>query len=118
LSSLIIDISFIAALVCSGIVVERVFASYMGRKADEAKVAAHVEKAKAGLDVLDKHLSKNQYIAGGQFTLGDLVFMPYFQHLANTPEGSLISSRPNVAAWWKRISERPTWQKTLAYAKQ
>ena len=33
-----------------------------------------------------------------------------------TPESTLVTSRPHVAAWWKRISERPTWQKTLSYS--
>ena len=42
--------------------------------------------------------------------------MPYFGRLMHTPEGSLLTSRPHIAAWWKRVSERPSWVKTLTYS--
>jgi glutathione S-transferase len=99
----------------SGIVGQRLFAPMFGGKCDDAKVAQHVEKSKLGLDILDAHLAKNQFIAGSTFSLGDIFFMPYFQMLLNTPEGTLLSSRPHIAAWWKRVSERPSWAKTQTY---
>jgi glutathione S-transferase len=37
--------------------------------------------------------------------------MPYLQCLVVSKVGELITDRPNVAAWWKRISERPAWVK-------
>jgi len=99
----------------SGIVGQRVFAPMFGGKPNEEAVQKHVEKAKLGLDVLDKHLSTNQYVAGDQFTLADVFFMPYFNLLFATPEKTLFESRPNIMAWWKRVSERPTWAKTQTY---
>ena len=35
----------------------------------------------------------------------------YFALALYTPEKSLLESRPNIAAWWKRVSERPSWAK-------
>jgi glutathione S-transferase len=99
----------------SGIVGQRVFAPMFGGKCDDSKVAQHVEKIKQGLDIMDKHLSTNQFLAGNQFTLADAFFMPYFAMLLQTPEGTQLSSRPNIAAWWKRCSERPSWVKALSY---
>ena len=27
--------------------------------------------------------------------------------------GDIVTERPNVAAWWARLSARPAWQKVL-----
>jgi len=99
----------------SGIVGQRIFAPVFGGKTDESKVAAHAEKAKQGLDVMDAHLARNSYLAGEQFTLADIFFMPYFAMCLQTPEATLLTSRPHIAAWWKRVSERPTWAQTQTY---
>jgi glutathione S-transferase len=97
----------------SGIVAQRFFAPMFGGQTDEAAIAQHVAKAKQGLDVMDAHLAKNQYLAGDQFTLADAFFMPYFALALHTPEAPLLSGRPNIDAWWKRVSARPSWTKAL-----
>ena len=99
----------------SGIVGQRIFAPMFGGKTDEAKAAAHAEKARQSLDVMDAHLALHPYLAGSQFTLADIFFMPYFAMCLHTPEATLITGRPNIAAWWKRVSERPTWAQTQSY---
>jgi len=93
----------------SGIVGQRVFAPMFGGKTDEAQVKKHEEKAKQGLDVMDKHLGQNDYLVGDSFSLADIFFMPYFALLFATPEKHLFESRPNIMAWWKRVSSRPSW---------
>lgn len=98
----------------SVIVYQRVFAPMYGGKPDEAVVKLHAEKIVKALDIMSAHLEKNQYLAGASFSLADLFYMPYFQLLTVTPEANLISSRPALAAWWKRISERASWQKVLS----
>lgn len=101
------------------IVIQRVFAPFRGQKADEEIVAKAVEQSKQPLDIMDRHLDGKQYLAGDVFTLADAYFMPYFHHIvANTPEKEIILSRPNLAAWWKRISERPSWKKVLQAQQQ
>jgi len=99
----------------SGIVAQRIFAPMFGGKTDEAQVTKHSEKAKQGLDIMDAHLAKNEYLAGDQFTLADIFFMPYFGMLFATPEKTLFESRPNIMAWWKRVSSRPSWSKTQTF---
>ena len=86
-----------------------------GGKTDEAIVAKHAEKAVQGLDIMDARLAKNQFLAGDEFTLADVFFIPYFALVLHTPEGALLTSRPNIAAWWKRVSERPSWIKTQTF---
>lgn len=68
-------------------------------------------------DVLEKHFIDTnwQYVAGNQFSLADIAYQPYTEYLVNnTNAGDVLLSRPHVAAWWKRISERPAWQKVKA----
>jgi glutathione S-transferase len=100
----------------SGIVSQRVFNPMMGGKTDDNKVKEHDQKIKLGLDVLDKHLSTNMYCSGNTFSLADIFFMPYFNLLLQTPEAHNLTSRPHIVAWWKRVSARPTWVKTLSYS--
>ena len=97
------------------IVSQRIFAPFRGLATDETLVAKAVEKSKQSLDIMDAHLSKNEYLAGDQFSLADAYFLPYFQHLVNTPEKDLIFSRPHLAAWWNRVAGRPSWRKVLTY---
>ncbi len=72
---------------------------------EEGRVA--VRKAVA---VMDKQLAGQDYLAAS-FSLADICFMPYVEYLFMVGEGALITDAPNVAAWWTRVSERPSWQK-------
>lgn len=88
-----------------------------GKEADAATVAAQKAKLEGVLDVIEKHLAatKWEYIAGNHFTLADISYYPYTEYLlTKTPLGDVITSRPLVAAWWKRISTREAWKKTSA----
>jgi glutathione S-transferase len=49
-------------------------------------------------------------VAGDDFTLGDLVWMPYLEYFERIAAGKeLLTGRPHVAAWWARVRERPAW---------
>jgi glutathione S-transferase len=77
-----------------------------------------VEDGRAGVRktvaVLEKHLADREYLAGGQFSLAEISFMPYIEYLFMCGEGALISENPNTAAWWSRCSERASWQQVRA----
>jgi glutathione S-transferase len=77
-----------------------------------------VEDGRAGVRkavaVLEKHLTGREYLAGGQFSLAEISFMPYIEYLFMCGEGALISENPNTAAWWSRCSERASWQQVRA----
>jgi glutathione S-transferase len=57
------------------------------------------------------------YWAGETFTLVDIFALPYAAKLYAAGHGDLIDSRPNLAAWYKRASQRECWQKALAASK-
>lgn len=65
------------------------------------------------LDIYENHLATSEYLAGDKFTMADLSHLPYTHLLFAAGEGELITSRPNVAKWWEKISSRPSWKKVL-----
>ncbi|RYE89161.1 MAG: glutathione S-transferase family protein [Myxococcales bacterium] len=81
------------------------------RPQGDEKLASAQQSLDHTLDVLDGILARTPYLAGADFTLGDIVYLPYLEYLALTPVFASVKARPNVSAWWTRCSERPGWQK-------
>ncbi|XP_026663569.2 glutathione S-transferase 3-like, partial [Phoenix dactylifera] len=84
----------------------------IGEATDQTAVERQAERLGRVLDVYEERLSKNKYLAGGEFTLADLNHMPYTYFLLRTPQADLVTPRPHVLAWWEDISSRPAWKKT------
>jgi glutathione S-transferase len=79
------------------------------------QTAEVLDTARAQLDValgiMDKQLAAAPFIAGTSFSLADICFMPYIEYVMGTPAKEHIVKHPRVAAWWSKISERPSWRK-------
>lgn len=80
-----------------------------------AQTPETLETAKTQLEtalgIMDKQLTATPFIAGASFTLADICFMPYVEYLMATPAKEHVSRFPRVAAWWSKVSERPSWRK-------
>lgn len=63
------------------------------------------------LDVFEGILEKQKYMGGDEFSLVDIFYLPYTQKLFEVGDGALITSRPNINAWWDRVSTRDSWNK-------
>lgn len=74
-------------------------------------LATAAEQLDAALAVMDKQLATNPFIAGSQFTLADISFMPYIEYAMNTPAKAHFAKFPHVTAWWNKVSEKPSWRK-------
>ena len=96
------------------IVRHRYYGLKFGREPDEESVRTAIKESAKGLDVMNDHLAKNEYLAGDQFTLADAFFMPNMALLMRTSESSLIGRRQHLAMWWQRVSARDAWKKTDA----
>ncbi|KAL7409601.1 glutathione S-transferase [Mrakia frigida] len=95
----------------SEIASEKVFKSWKGIAADEAKVADLTATLAAKLAVYENILSKQKYLAGNSITIADLFHLPYGQmavELGAAP-GLVDGSLPHVCAWWKQLTELPAW---------
>lgn len=83
---------------------------YIFQRAQEPGV---IEAAGAALDktlsVMDARLAGNEFLAGSSFSIADISVMPYVEYLMPTPARERIAAHAHVAAWWNRVSERPSW---------
>ncbi|CAI5459918.1 unnamed protein product [Closterium sp. Yama58-4] len=94
------------------VVEENFLKPLMGKgEPDKARADAAIDKLARLFDIYEKHLEGRQYLVGGRCTLADLTHLPYTEVLFHAGAGDLITSRPNVARWWQRISSRPAWKK-------
>ena len=69
-------------------------------------------EAKRQLDVLDRHLAENEWMAGGTYTIADMAIWPWYGQLSlgrlyNAGEFLDVASYRNVVAWAERIDARP-----------
>ncbi|TFK27434.1 glutathione S-transferase [Coprinopsis marcescibilis] len=93
----------------SGAAYEKIFkARLQGLQLDEKALQHHLEKLDAKLDVYDKILSNQRFLAGDELTLADLFHLSYGVYIPLSGSNAL-ETKPNVARWWKEISELPSW---------
>ena len=97
-------------------VYQYMFHPMRGLPTDMAEVAKGKEGLEKVLPVMEKQLSSTAYIAGNEFTLADIGFLPYLEYLVATPGKELLANYPKVSAWWAKCSERPTWKKATGKA--
>ncbi len=69
-------------------------------------------ETKRQLDVLDRQLAENEYIAGEQYTIADIAIWPWYGVLAqgiiyNAGEFLSVQDYKNVQRWTALIAERP-----------
>ena len=89
------------------------YAMMKGAQPDQDVIAAGLAGTNTALDTLDKALAGKEYLVGS-FSLADITYAPYLQYLHDMKIASGVADRPNVAAWWARVSARPSWQKAIS----
>ena len=75
---------------------------------DAEKIQNHLNEASETLQILDNHLVNNKYVAGDDFTMGDIplgaVAYRYFNVEVKRP------ALPHIEAWYQRLCERPAYK--------
>lgn len=70
-------------------------------------------EAKRQMDVLDRHLDENRYMAGDEYSIADIAIWPWYGNLArgqSYPKAEVFleaASYKNVKRWADEIAERP-----------
>ncbi|CAA9457882.1 MAG: hypothetical protein AVDCRST_MAG28-2659 [uncultured Rubrobacteraceae bacterium] len=100
----------------SGILFQKVIAPMRGGRPDGAVVDEARAEAARVLDVVDAALAGRAYLAGDGFSLAEIGYLPVVESLFVAGEGELVASRENVAAWWDRVSGRPSWRRVIGKA--
>ncbi|KAF7335741.1 Glutathione S-transferase [Mycena venus] len=92
------------------IFVEVIIKPMRGGQTDQAVLTQLLATMGGKLDVYEKILSKQKYMAGDTVTIADLFHLPWLYALTEKAKLDLVPSRPNVSRWYNDISSRPTWQ--------
>jgi glutathione S-transferase len=93
---------------------EKFAKKFMGLPPNEAVVSDALRSVEMYFDVAERLLQHKDYMAGNDFTLADIYYIPLIQRLFACGYGDIISSRKAVNAWWERCMSRPAIQKLLA----
>jgi glutathione S-transferase len=93
------------------IIFQQMFYPMMGKEPDMTVVEQARSETSRVLDVAERTLSRQEHFAPSGFSLADICWMPYVQYLFGAKAGDLVTSRPGIAAWWERVSTRPSWRK-------
>ncbi|PWI72065.1 glutathione S-transferase domain-containing protein [Purpureocillium lilacinum] len=93
---------------------EKFAKKFIGLPVDEAVVSSALKSVETYFDVAERLLQHKEYMAGNDFTLADIYYIPLVQRLFACGYGDVVLSRPAVSAWWDRITTRPAIQKLLA----
>ncbi|KAF5361852.1 hypothetical protein D9756_002057 [Leucocoprinus leucothites] len=95
------------------ILLEAVYKKYQGLESDPAKVEELTKTLCESLDVYEKILAKQKYIAGDELTIADFYFLPAGSGIQSVGI-NVLQERPNVARWFNETSSRSSWQKASA----
>jgi GSH-dependent disulfide-bond oxidoreductase len=92
------------------------FYAYAPMKIEYA-IDRYAMEVKRQMDVLDRHLADNEYMAGADYTIADMAIWPWYGRLAANAAyddaGSFLSVEEytNVQRWMKLVGERPGVQR-------
>lgn len=80
---------------------------------NEALIADRHRTTQSALQVLDDHLAETSFVVADRFTMADVpmgsLIYRYFSLEIDRPEF------PGIDAWYKRLSERPAYQKHVMF---
>lgn len=99
----------------SKIVYEKIFKKMSNKKEDASVVAQSLEDLKKVLEVYEKRLEKNHFMAGRSFSIVDISHIPYTKYFINSGyEDLLKNDYPHFYKWFLRVCERNSVKKILS----
>ena len=93
---------------------EKFAKKFFGLPIDEAVVSAAVRSLESFFDIAEGLLQNRAYMAGNDFSLVDIYYIPLIFRLFTLGYEHVIVSRKAVNAWWDRCVNRPAIKKMLA----
>ncbi|KAF4465371.1 glutathione-S-transferase theta GST, partial [Fusarium albosuccineum] len=97
---------------------EKFAKKFIGLPPNEAVVSDALRSVEAFFDVAERLLQRRDYMAGNDFTLADIYYIPLIQRLFACGYQDVIVSRKGVSAWWDRVVNRPAIKNMLAADKE
>ena len=97
---------------------EKFAKKFMGLPPNEAVVSDALQSVEKFFDVAEGLLQRKDYMAGNDFTLADIYYIPLIHRLFACGYGDVVLSRRAVSAWWERCMNRQAIKKMLAADKE
>jgi glutathione S-transferase len=68
------------------------------------------------LDQVEQALAKSPWLAGNEFSLGDIAMGPFINRIEILERPEMVSAarRPRLAEWWQRVQARPAFKEAFA----
>jgi glutathione S-transferase len=95
------------------VVFEKFVKMKWGQPPNETVVSDALKAVESYFDVAEKLLQEREYMAGNEFTLVDIAYIPTIQRLFAVGHGDLVTGRKAVNAWWERCMNRPAIKKVV-----
>ncbi|KAI9147491.1 Acyl-CoA dehydrogenase family member-like protein [Paramyrothecium foliicola] len=93
---------------------ERFAKIFIGLPPNETVVSDALQLVENFFEATESLLQHRDYMAGKDFTLVDIYYIPLIQRLFSCGYGDFVLSRKAVSAWWNRCINRPAIQQILA----
>ncbi|MCA1776448.1 MAG: glutathione-dependent disulfide-bond oxidoreductase [Loktanella sp.] len=82
----------------------------------EYPINRYAMEVKRQLDVLDRHLAENRYLAGDDYTIADMATCPWYGRLVeggayDAGEFLSVQDYTHVIRWGKEVSQRPAYKR-------
>jgi GSH-dependent disulfide-bond oxidoreductase len=81
-----------------------------------AVTGRYVKEVNRILAVLEARLQGHTYFVDNEYTIADIAMLPWVRMAVVHPIGQMLmfSDKPNLKAWWERVSTRPAVVKGLS----
>jgi glutathione S-transferase len=97
------------------VVVECVFAPFLGRARNQAAVDENLGKLNKVLEVYEARLSQSRYLAGDFLSVADLSHFTMMHYFMGTEYAAVVEAFPHVRAWWEELAARPAARKVAEF---
>ena len=95
------------------IFMQRAVMPLLGEASDETAIETAVPEAQTCLAALEDLIGDRAFLGGDRLSRADLLLVPIYDYLSQTPEGEkLLSGTPNLRRWWESLRTRPSVEKT------
>lgn len=97
------------------IVVECVFAPFLGRPRNQAAIDENLGKLRKVLEVYEARLAGSKYLAGDFLSVADLSHFTIMHYFMGTEYAAVVEEFSHVRAWWEELAARPAARKVAEF---
>lgn len=91
------------------VVLQKIFMPMYEQEPDHAAIEDAIEKLKPVFIAMESDLAKNEFLAGNDVSLADIVLIQYTDFLLKAGCEKVVFEHENVRRWWHAMSQRASY---------